>query len=188
MNLVGKQLAAQIPDATTGNQARTMFGAMATALSNAYATLDSYQHDSRVQATIGTALFTPVALVYGATPDAIGPAREYLDSTNDMIQGYYGNTFEDDAQLTPDLLEQLRTSVSGTSVAVQTIDDLFGTSWASELGDSVVSACGTVSAAIANTVAKMAGSFIGGMWWIAIPAAVALFYWKVAPHLKGKAA
>jgi hypothetical protein len=178
MTLTGKQLAAQVPDSTTGNQSRAMFGAMATAIGNAYATLASYQWDSTLQAF----LIPGGAIIYGLTPDTVGAAKAYLDTTNAMIQGYYANTFEDDATLTPLLLAQLRTSVSGTSVAVKTIDDLFSTSWASELGDEITTAAGTVSAAIANTVAKVAGSFIGGAWWlIALAIVGVILYRKYRP-------
>jgi hypothetical protein len=138
-----------------------MFGAMAKAISDAYATLAAYHWDSGLQAMV----IPGGALIYGLTPDTVTPAKEYLDSTNTMIQGYYANTYEDDATLTPALLDQLRASVSVTSVAVKTIDDLYGTSWLSELCDSIVAAAGTVAAAVANTVGKIAGSFIGEFWW-----------------------
>jgi hypothetical protein len=177
MELFGKQLANQVPDTTTGNQARAMFGAMADSLSNAYATLNSYQWDSRLQAMVLTAAATVAAPIYGLTPDTVAPAKEYLDSTNTMIQGYYANTFEDDATLTTDLLQQLRTSVSATSAAVKTVDDLYSTSWASELADNIVEAAGTVSAKIANAVAKVAGSFLGGMWWLIAIVIIVLVVW-----------
>lgn len=172
--LYGKALAKQVPDSTTGNQARTMFGAMADSLSNAYATLSSYHWDSGLQAM----LIPGGAAIYGLTPDAVTPAREYLDSVNTEIQGYYANTFEDDAQLTPLLLDQLRTSVSAASTAVKQIDDLYGTSMLSDLADSIVEAAGTVSAAIASAVAKVAGSFLGGMWWLIALGIGVLLVWR----------
>lgn len=162
MELYGKALANQIPDSTSGNQGQAMFGAMATAIAGAYSTLSSYQWDSVKQAMV----IPGGAIIYGLTPDTVGPAKNYLDSVNAAIQGYYANTFADDAQLTPDLLTQLRASASMTSVAVKTIDELYSTSWASELADSIVDAAGTVTAKIASAVAHVAGSFIGGTWWI----------------------
>ena len=173
MALYGKQLAKQISDSTTGNQARRMFGAMADALANAYATLDSYKWDSALQAMV----VPGGAAIYGLTPDAVTPAREYLDSTNAMIEGYYGNMFEDDAELTSALLDQLRTSVSVSSTAVKTVDDLYGTSMLSDLCDSIVDAAGTVVAKVANGVSKLAGSFIGGTWWIWALIGAGAFVW-----------
>ena len=168
MNLTGKQLAAQVPDSTTGNQARTMFGDMAAAAQGAYATLASYDAGDFAGLDFGS----------------VQAAREYLDSTETMIQGYYSQMPADDNPLAALQLQQLKTSVSGCSVAVQTIDDLFSTSWAADLADSIVTAAGTVSSAIANTVAKVAGSFLGGMWWlIAIGIGGYLLYLRIK---KGK--
>lgn len=153
MALYGKQLAKQVPDTVSGNQARVMFGAMTRSLANAYSTLANYD-------SLGIAQFT------GLDAGSVEAARHYLDTTNAMIGGYYGNMFEDDAALTDLLLQQLRASVSASSVAVKTIDDLFGTPWLSELCDAIVEAAKTVSATIANNVSKVAGSFIGGTWWL----------------------
>jgi hypothetical protein len=153
MRLYGKALANQIPDTTTGHQARLMFGAMTSALQGAYQTLASW--DS-----------TGVAQWTGLDAGAVAAARQYLDGTNDMLGKYFPDMPASDATLTTQQLAELRTAASGSSVAVKEIDELFGTSWLSELVDAIIEACATVSSAIANTVAKVGGSFLGGIWWV----------------------
>jgi hypothetical protein len=164
MGLIGKQLAKQIPDTTTGNTARIMFGAMTSALSGAYDTLASYDLGGIAQAT-------------GLDAGSVQAAHDYLDSTNQMLQGYYVDMPATDDPLGAHQLDELKTAVSTSSVAVSTVDDLFGTSWLAELSDSIVAAANTVSAAVANTISKVAGSFIGGTWWIIALGLGGLYLW-----------
>ena len=163
--LYGKDLSKQVPASTTGNQARLMFGAMTSALAGAYSTLADYD-------TGGVAQWT------GLDAGSVQTARDYLDSTNTMLQGYYADMPTADSAISAHQLQELQTSVSTSSVAVKTIDDLFGTGWLSELCDSIVAAAGTVSAAIANTVSKVAGSFIGGTWWLILLIVAGLVVWS----------
>ena len=173
--LYGKQLAKQIPSTTSGNQARLMFGAMTKSLNDAYAVLDDYASNG----VVSTLLVPEYALAkWAITSDSVSAARAYLDSTNNMLQGYYADMFEDDAQLTDQLLLELQTAVSTSSVAVKTIDDLFTSSFLAELCDAIIEACGTVTAAVANAVSKVAGSFIGGTWWIWLVVAAVLVFWS----------
>jgi len=153
MALIGKALANQVPASTTGNQARLMFGAMTSALSGAYSTLADY--DS-----------TGIAQWTGLDAGSVDSARGYLDSCNGILQKYFADMPISDAQLDSHQLQELKTAVSTSSVAVSTIDELFKTSWLQELCDAIVQAAGTVTAAIANTVSKVGGSFVGGTWWI----------------------
>jgi hypothetical protein len=169
MRLYGKALAKQIPDATTGHQARLMFGLMASALGGAYVTLGNWDSTGLAQAT-------------GLDAGAVAAARQYLDSTNGMLTEYYDMMPESDEQLTADQLTRLRVAASTSSVAVREIDLLFGSSWLAELVDALIEACGTVSAAIANTVAKAAGSFIGGFWWAIVIGLGALWAWHKWGH------
>lgn len=165
MRLYGKALASQVPTSTTGHQARLMYGAMTAALGNAYATLAEYD-------TGGIAEWS------GLDAGAVAAARGYLDSTNEMLGRYYANVPPSDAVLTAQELAELRASVSTSSVACKTIDDLFSTSWLAELADSVVAAAGTVSATVAGAVAKVAGSFLGGIWWMLALAAGGWLLWR----------
>jgi hypothetical protein len=169
MRLYGKALANQIPATVTGHQARTMFGAMTSALQGAYVTLANWDSTGIAQAT-------------GLDAGAVAAARQYLDSTNEMLQGYYPQMPESNDPLTALQLQQLRTSASGSSVAAKEIDELFGTSWLSELVDAVIEACGTVSSAIASTVAKVTGSFLGGMWWLIALGLAGLLAWHKWGH------
>jgi len=162
--LYGKALANQVPGSVSGHQARTMFGAATAALAGAYETLGQY--DS------GFAEWS------GLDAGSIGAARSYLDSTNAMLAGYFSDMPESSEPLSEHQLQELRTAVSSSSVAVKTIDDLFSTSWLSELCDAVIAAAGTVTASIANGVSKVAGSFVGGTWWLWLLVAGGLVFWS----------
>lgn len=161
MALYGKALANQVPASTTGNQARIMFGAMTAALSSAYGTLANYDSTGIAQAT-------------GLDAGSVDAARSYLDSCNQILSQYFPSMPISDIQLDSHQLAQLKTAVSTSSVAVKTIDDLFGTPWLQELCDAIVEAAATVTATIANTVSKVGGSFVGGTWWIWLLLAVGL--------------
>ena len=165
MRLYGRQLANQVPTSTTGNQARLMFGLMTSALGNAYATLAEYDG-------------TGFARWSGLDAGAVDAARGYLDGTNEMLARYYADMPTSDDVLSEHQLTELRASVSGASVACKEIDDLFSTSWLAELADALIEACGTVSAAIAGTVAKVAGSFLGGAWWLIAAGVGGWLAWK----------
>jgi hypothetical protein len=164
MRLYGKALAKQIPDSVTGHQARTMFGAMTSNLESAYITLANWDSTGIAQST-------------GLDAGAVAEAKQYLDGTNEMLGKYYPQMPASSDPVPAEQLAQLRTAVSTCSVAIKTIDDLFGTSWLSELVDSLIEAIGTVTAAVANTVAKVAGSFLGGVWWLIPPALFVLWLW-----------
>jgi hypothetical protein len=168
MTLYGRELANTIPRGITGYQARAMFGTLTQWLSNAYQTLAEYK------ATGGIAVIFPAAAVakFAFTKEATDAAIRYLDSTNAMLQQYYPQMPESAAQL-PDLqYSQLQTSVSGTSVAVHEIDQMFGTPWSTELANDIVAAAGTVSAWIAGNAAKIVGNVAGGIlgkaWWVVL--------------------
>lgn len=125
--LTGKALANTVTANTTGNQARAMFGQMTKALSNAYATLKNYDSGS-------------VAERSGIDAGSVKAARQYLDSTNAMLGKYYPNMPATNDKLTATQLSQLKLCVSSASTAAKTIDDLFSTSWASELTAEIVNA------------------------------------------------
>lgn len=169
MALYGKALANQVPRSVTENQARVMYGAMTDSLRNAYGELEQYDT-------------TGIAQASGLDAGAVASARQYLDSTNDMLSKYYAHLTESDDQVSDQQYAELQASVSTSSVAVKTIDDLFNTSWGSELSDSIVSAAGTVSAAIANGVSKVAGSFLGGMWYLIVLGLAGLWAWHKWGH------
>jgi hypothetical protein len=178
MRLYGRALADQIPTTTTGHQAREMFGQMTEALAGAYSTLEAYG-DTGVLGAIAPGASFVRDVIDG---DAIAAARQYLDSTNDMLQRYFPQMPESDEILSDLQLQQLRTAVSGTSTAVREIDQLFSTSWLNELSDSIVESAGTVSAQIASTVAKVGGSFVGGLWWLIALGLGALVVWHKWGH------
>lgn len=160
--LYGKALARQIPDTTTGNQARLAFGFMTEALHGAYVTLGTYDPSGLSVAT-------------GLDAGAIEQAQGYLDDTNAALQKYFPNMPESDAALTVDQLAQLCLSVSISSTACQTIDSLFSTGFLAELSGNVIEACATVSGRVALAVSTVAGSFIGGTWWVWVLAGAALY-------------
>jgi hypothetical protein len=138
--LYGKALSKTIADTTTGYQARALFGKMTTALGKAYATLKNYDPSGIAQATKIDA-------------GSVKAAREYLDSTNVMLGKYYKQMPESNNRLTADQLNKLRVAVSTSSVAVKTVDDLFGTSWGSELFGEITTA--------AKQIVSKAGDVVG---------------------------
>jgi hypothetical protein len=178
MRLYGRQLADQVPETTTGHRARVMFGAMTEALAGAYGTLESYQ------STGALGVMVPgISLLREAVDgDAVAAARQYLDSTNGLLQTYFPLMPASDDVLPELQLQQLRTAVSTSSVAVREIDILFSTTWLDELADSIIEACGTVSAQIAGTVAKLGGTFVGGMWWLIALGLAGLWAWHKWGH------
>lgn len=169
MALYGKDLAKQVPRSLTQNEARAMYGDMTAALRNAYGQLEQYDTTGIGEAT-------------GLDAGSVAAARQYLDSTNEMLSKYYGHLAESEDLISDQQHRELQTSVSTSSVAVKTIDDLFNTSWGSELSDSIVTAAGTVSATIASGVSKVAGSFLGGMWWLIAAGLAGLWAWHKWGH------
>jgi len=147
--LSGKALANTISTTTTGYQARNMFGLMTTRLSNAYGTLKNYDSWRIAEKT-------------GIDAGSVKAARQYLDSTNSMLSKYYAQMPESSAVLTSDQLTKLKTAVSTSSVAIKTIDELFGTSFWKELGVEIVAAAKTVSKKIGETIAFPAGMIAVG--------------------------
>lgn len=137
--LVGKKLAATIPDTTSGYQARALFGKMTGLVSNAYTTLARYDSGGLAQKT-------------GLDAGSIKAARDYLDNTNATLAKYYAFMPESSAPLTAKQLEQLRLSVSTSSVAVDYIDKNFGTSFLSELATSIKDAGTSIVKKAADTV------------------------------------
>jgi hypothetical protein len=164
--LQGRALAEIIPRKTTGYQARSMFGKMTQALHNAYLTLSEYQSTG----SIGIIMPTLALVKFSITADAITAAKQYLDSTNAMLSKYYAQMPVSDAVLTDLQYQQLQTSVSGASVAVNQIDQMFSTPWSAELASDIALAAGTITAQIATTTARVvgsaAGSFLGKTWWL----------------------
>jgi hypothetical protein len=142
--LSGKALAATIPATVTGFQARSMFGIMTQKLAGAYATLRAYD---------------PTGLAKATKIDAgsIDAARQYLDSTNSLLAKYYAQMPNTGDKLTADQLNKLKVAVSTSSVAVKTVDDLFGTGFWKELGGEIVEAAKTVVKKINESIGFSAG-------------------------------
>jgi len=166
MQLVGKDLAAQIPGNVSGHDARRMFGVMTDALAGAYAVLDAW--DSGRQGA--GVLFPLSAPIVGADAGASTAARSYLDSVNAMLTRYYPGMPASDDPLDTQRVAELKASVSTSSVAVREIDVLFSTGFLEELVDAIVEACGTIAARVAAGVAQIAGSTLGALWWLVLPA------------------
>lgn len=142
--LYGKALAATIPAETTGYGARKMFGEMAQALKNAYGTLQTYDPNAVAQRS-------------GLDAGSVKAAREYLDSTNDMLAKYYKQMPESSAKLTADQLNKLKVAASTSSVAVKTVNDLFGTTWAMELTKEIAKAAVEVPKTVLHGAAEAVG-------------------------------
>ena len=142
--LYGKALAKTIPAETTGYGARKMFGEMTQALANAYATLKNYDPNN-------------IAQFSGIDAGSVKTAREYLDSTNAMLAKYYAQMPESSAKLTADQLNKLKTAVSTSSVAVKTVNDLFGTSWSMELTKEIAKAAVEVPKQVLHGAAEAIG-------------------------------
>jgi len=179
--LYGRELASIIPRGVTGYQARSMFGDLTRQLSNAYQTLTEYQSTGAI-AVIFPAL---AAVKFAITKDAVAAAKQYLDSTNAMLQKYYPQMPESAVKLADLQFAQLQTAVSGTSVAVREIDQMFGTPWSTELTNDIITAAGTVSAWIAGNAAKIVGNVAGGIlgkaWWLILLGAGGVWiYYRVA--------
>jgi hypothetical protein len=147
--LSGKALANTIPATTTGYQARNMFGLMTGQLANAYRTLDNYDSWGIAEKT-------------GIDAGSVKAARQYLDSTNSMLSKYYAQMPESSNALTSDQLTKLKAAVSTSSVAVKTVDDLFGTSFWKELGGEIVNAAKTVAKAVNEGIGFSAGMIAAG--------------------------
>lgn len=142
--LTGKALAKTISEDTTGYDARKMFGEMSQAVANAYGTLQTYDPHKTAQRT-------------GLDAGSVKAARNYLDSTNTMLAKYYKDMPESSDKLTAVQLKKLKTAVSTSSVAVKTVNDLFGTSWAMELTKEIGKAAVEVPSEILHGAAKAIG-------------------------------
>ncbi|MDD5551333.1 MAG: hypothetical protein PHS34_08740 [Candidatus Omnitrophica bacterium] len=142
--LYGKALANTIPAETTGYGARKMFGEMTQALANAYSTLQSYDPNR-------------IAERSGIDAGSVKAARDYLDSTNAMLAKYYKQMPESSNKLTADQLNKLKVAASTSSVAVKTVNDLFGTSWAMELTKEIGKAAVEVPKQVLHGAAEAVG-------------------------------
>jgi hypothetical protein len=142
--LTGKALANTIPTTTTGYGARKMFGEMTQAVSNAYGTLETYDPHKTAQRT-------------GLDAGSVKAAKNYLTSTTAMLAKYYKDMPESSDVLTASQLKKLKTAASTSSVAVKTVNDLFGTSWAMELTHEIATAAVEVPKAILHGAAEAVG-------------------------------
>lgn len=161
MALYGQALANTISAATTGNQARLMFGALTAALHDAYGKLDEYD-------SFGIARFT------GIDAGSVKAARGYLDSTNSLLGQYYPQMSVSDTALPAQQLARLRLSVSSASTAVKTVDDLFSTSFLSELTGSIYQAAKSLATGAGSGLSDLLGAFLKQTWWIFLGAGVVL--------------
>jgi hypothetical protein len=159
--LYGKALSAQVSPTTTGNQARNMFGKMTASLGNAYATLKNYDPKGIAQKS-------------GIDAGSVKAAKDYLDNTNAMLAKYYKQMPATDQVLTADQLNKLKVAVSTSSVAVKTVDDMFGTSWGSELFGEITKAGKMIIAKVADTVGLSKTSAIIAVGGIAAAAVLIL--------------
>jgi hypothetical protein len=159
--LYGKALSATVSPTTTGNQARSMFGKMTASLSNAYATLKNYDPKGIAQKS-------------GIDAGSVKAAKDYLDNTNSMLAKYYKQMPATEQALTPDQLNKLKVAVSTSSVAVKTVDDMFGTSWGSELFGEITKAGKMIIAKAADTVGLSKTSAIIAVGGIAAAAVLIL--------------
>ena len=142
--LSGKALAASIPATTTGYGARKMFGEMTQALGNAYGTLKNYDPNGIAQKS-------------GIDAGSVKAAKDYLDSTNTMLAKYYKQMPASSDPLTADQLKKLKVAASTSSVAIKTVNDLFGTSWAMELSMEIAKAAVDVPKQILHGAAEAVG-------------------------------
>lgn len=151
-DLYGKALANEIPATTTGYQARSIFGKLTEKLSRAYQVLRDYDP-------------TGIAKTTRIDAGSINAARSYLDSTNHMLGKYYKQMPSSNDPLTADQLKKLKVAVSTSSVAVKTVDDLFGTSFWKELGGEILTAGQNIvnktASALAPTIGIAAAGAIG---------------------------
>jgi len=145
----GKALSAKVPTNTTGYQARAMFGQMTAWLAKSYATLQNYDPSGFAAATRIDA-------------GSIKAARDYLDSTNTMLAKYYAQMPASNDVLTADQLNKLKVAVSTSSVAVKTVDDLFGTSFWKELGTEIVAAGKEIVSKVNTGIGFSAGMIAAG--------------------------
>lgn len=76
-----------------------------------------------------------------------------------------------------DLVSLCRDHLSNDSDFIHTVDSIFHTSVGTQLADATVSEVGDLSAKVANAVSKVAGNFLGGVWWIVALALGALVLW-----------
>jgi hypothetical protein len=174
MALYGKALADQVPSSVTGNQARVAFGKMTESLHNAYLTLQKY--DS-----------TGIARTTGLDAGSVNAARQYLDGANDALQKYFLQMPASDSPLTDDQLTKFKVAVSTSSAAVKTIDDLFNTSFLSELftnvGQSIVAVSSKVVGKVGEGAADIVWAFLKQTWWIFLLAGGA---WIGVAYLQGR--
>ena len=82
-----------------------------------------------------------------------------------MLAKYYKQMPESDSVLTADQLKKLKVAVSTSSVAVKTVDDLFGTSFWKELGGEILTAGKNIinktASAFAPTIGIVAVGAVG---------------------------
>ena len=174
MALYGKALADQVPGSVTGNRARIAFGKMTASLHDAYLTLQKYDA-------------TGVARTTGLDAGSVDTARQYLNDANDALQKYFLQMPASDSPLTSDQLTKFKAAVSISSTAVKTIDDLFNTSFLSELftniGQSIVAVSRKVVGKVGEGAADIVWSFLKQTWWIFLIAGGA---WAGVVYLQGR--
>lgn len=147
--LQGKALARTIPASTTGTQALAIFAAQRSAVVKAQATLSSYASGFSI-----------------GQGDAVAMAQVYVSDIVQMLDKYEPEFTSTEQPISADQLVKLRACVSTASVMCRFVDDNFSTSYLQELSDEIVAILATIAAKAAQAAANVAGSFIGGSWWI----------------------
>lgn len=165
MALIGKALANQIPESTTGKQAAAVCRGMLAALGRAYGVVDAYDPSGLAQAS-------------GLDAGSVEAAKMYLDGQREYVDRVLSDCPTSDNPIASTLLARVRAAASGSSTACKYVDDNFQTSFAAELSAEVVAVTGTIVGKIGDAVSTVAGSFIGSTWWVWILVGLALLGWR----------
>jgi len=179
--LYGPNLSVYVPDPCTWAQAQTILHSCGDACTSAYSVFDDVSAGNS-QGLVSSATMALVAAASGQAQMA--QLKSQLDDTYARVMATE-STFGDAAAADPDGDEGnvdssnmvfLQNAVSLTSSMMATIDSFFDVDLLADLSDAIVNTADKISATVANTVAKMAGNVVGGLWWVILLAVVALLF------------
>ncbi|HJX52555.1 MAG TPA: hypothetical protein VJ801_07305 [Polyangia bacterium] len=152
----------------------------------AHGTLDSYSALSlwenwKANGTVDT---LSLAILQQISPDDAPRVRAMLDDdlaatmALEQLCIERGDENGVDAEAAADYVARCQDRVSVGSQLIATVDSIFHTNVAVQVSDQIVPAVGAFTDKVANTISKVLGNLVAGLWpWFAA-AGVVLYFWS----------
>jgi hypothetical protein len=168
MALYGASLSKYVPDGCTWGQGTDVCAACEDAAKASYSVFSDWANAKNH----GLADAARMAFLNGLDSGQTDQLKSQLDDAYaatlalDQLIQEQGQAGSWDDPMPADYVAKLHGVVANMSSMMSTIDAWFSVSLTGALSDSIIATVGGISGTVANAVSKVAGSFIGGTWWI----------------------